>query len=413
MPTVELSMIVKNGGSGLERCLRSVVPFVDRVTIGDTGSTDESRDIAREFGAEVIDIPWEQDFARARNRVLAQRKADWILIVDADEMLDPRSGANLREFIKNSTAFACRNTVWHYVDASTARIGPESARKNPVRLENSRPYGSYVPLNSVRLFRNHPEIFYENRVHETVEKRLAALQLPAASADIIVHHFGFVENPGERNKKNGLYHSLCEDKLKVTPNDPQVLIELGISELEHRKDPQTALAYFTRAREIDQQNPFAWLYCGVCHSRLDKPDEALTNLGWARKLGLSTGVLFQAMADAYFQKGRYVEANRVYSELELRGEASPTSEAKRGACEVHLGQNVIGLGRIQKAISSAPQSAELYDILAPAAMLSGQLALAVEAMQCRITLGNLTSFHNQMVELLAKACEQRSCPASA
>ena len=69
-------MIVKDGGSGLERCLRSVVPFVDRVIIGDTGSSDGSREVARRAGAEVIDIPWEQDFASARNRVLAERKCD-------------------------------------------------------------------------------------------------------------------------------------------------------------------------------------------------------------------------------------------------------------------------------------------------------------------------------------------------
>jgi hypothetical protein len=404
-------MIVKDGGSGLERCLRSVVPFVDRVIIGDTGSSDGSREVARRAGAEVIDIPWEQDFASARNRVLAERKCDWILIVDADEMLDPLSGANLRNFIKNSSAFACRNEVWHYVDPSTARIGPESARKNPVRLENSRPYASYVPLNSVRLFRNHPEIFYENCVHETVEKRLATLHLPPVWGDIIVHHFGFVENQGERDRKNDIYHDLCEAKLKASPDDSQVLIELGISELEHHKDPKAALTYFTRARDIDRQNAFAWLYCGVCLSRVGKQDEALANLAWAKKLGLSTGVLIQATADANFQKGFYAEADLTYKELELRGEASPTSEAKRGACEVHLGQNEVGLGRIQRAISSAPHSAELYDILAPAAMLSGQLALAVEAMQYRISLGNLTGFHSQMVELLAKACEQRPHPA--
>jgi len=410
MASVELSMIVKNGGSALEKCLQSVVPFVDRVIIGDTGSTDESRDVARGFGAEVINVPWEQDFSRARNRVLAERKCDWILIVDADEMLDHSSGVHLRKIIKNPSVFACRNMVWHYVDGSTGRIGPESARKNPVRLEDSRPYSSYVPLNSVRLFRNHPGIFYENSVHETVEKRLAALHLTAAWGDIVVHHFGFVVNQSERDAKNDIYHALCEAKLKKAPNDSQILLELGISELEHHKDPEAALAYFHRAREIDHLNAFPWLYCGVCLSRLHRPDEALSSLEWARHLGLSTGVLCQALGDATFQKGRYTEANRYYIEMELRGESSPTSEAKRGASEVYLGQHEAGLRRIRQAISEAPQSAELYDILAPAAMLSGQLPLAIEAMQCRVSLGNLTGFHEQMLDVLTQACERRPHP---
>jgi len=142
------------------------------------------------------------------------------------------------------------------------------------------------------------------------------------------------------------------------------------------------------------------LYSGVCLSRLDKADEALVNLERAKQLGLNSGVLLQAAGDAYFKKGDFAAANQAYAELERRGEASPLTEAKRGASEVHLGQVEAGLSRIQQAISSAPQSGELYDILAPAALLAGRLSLAVEAMQARIPLGNLTAFHEQLVALL-------------
>ena len=49
-PTLELSMIVKNGAKGLARCLESVAGLVDRITIGDTGSSDETSEIAARTG---------------------------------------------------------------------------------------------------------------------------------------------------------------------------------------------------------------------------------------------------------------------------------------------------------------------------------------------------------------------------
>src|SRR5579872_6940376 len=98
MPTLELQMIVKNGvAAGLARCLSSVAPFVDRIVIGDTGSTDATADVARQFGAELLTLPWEDDFARARNRLLDQSRCDWILILDADESLDPAGARTLRD----------------------------------------------------------------------------------------------------------------------------------------------------------------------------------------------------------------------------------------------------------------------------------------------------------------------------
>jgi hypothetical protein len=54
-PTLELSMIVSNGAAGLDRCLRSVAGIVDRIVIGDTGSSDETGAIARRRGAGRVE----------------------------------------------------------------------------------------------------------------------------------------------------------------------------------------------------------------------------------------------------------------------------------------------------------------------------------------------------------------------
>ena len=72
-------MIVKNAAADLPECLASVLGVVDEIVIADTGSTDDSLAIAEEVRAKTISIPWENDYAKARNFSLAQVTADWVL----------------------------------------------------------------------------------------------------------------------------------------------------------------------------------------------------------------------------------------------------------------------------------------------------------------------------------------------
>jgi glycosyltransferase involved in cell wall biosynthesis len=61
--------------------------MVDEMIIVDTGSTDTTRDIAEVFGAKVFDFEWNDDFAAARNHSLEKASGDWILVMDADEVI--------------------------------------------------------------------------------------------------------------------------------------------------------------------------------------------------------------------------------------------------------------------------------------------------------------------------------------
>ncbi len=412
-PTLELSMIVKDGAQVLARCLRSVEPLVDRIVVGDTGSADESAAIARSFGAEVIAVPWEDDFSRARNCVLWHRKCDWILVLDADEMLDASGGAQIRQLIEAQQLFAYHNPRWNYMRDASARLGFQAARPNPIVLEESRSYPAYVPLPTTRLFRNHPGIFYEGCVHETVTRRLATLGLATARAEFIVHHFGHAEDAdAERQKKNNLYQALGEMKLQANANDAQAYIEIGLAELENARRPAVALSHFERACELSPQSAVAWLFAGACLVRLMKLPEALQRLDRAAKLGLRNAVFFQTLGDAHFHAGRYGEARDAYAQVAALGDASPLSEAKRGACEVYLGSAAEGIRRMQQAVADAPQFAELYDMLAASALLGGDIELAARTLEARRRLGHLTEFHAQLAALLqAQMKEQRPSEA--
>ncbi|QHA00909.1 glycosyltransferase [Dehalobacter restrictus] len=87
MVTISLCMIVKNEEKTLGRCLESVRDIPDEMIIVDTGSTDQTKMIAARYQAKVYDFAWIDDFAAARNFSFAQATQDYILWLDADDVL--------------------------------------------------------------------------------------------------------------------------------------------------------------------------------------------------------------------------------------------------------------------------------------------------------------------------------------
>ena len=82
-------LIVKNEAAHLPRCLASVRELVDEMVVVDTGSTDETPAIATAYGARVLAFAWRDDFSAARNFGLGQARGEWLLVLDADEALEP------------------------------------------------------------------------------------------------------------------------------------------------------------------------------------------------------------------------------------------------------------------------------------------------------------------------------------
>ena len=83
-PTISLCIIARDEAETIEHCLNSAKPFVDEMILTDTGSKDKTAAIARMCGAKVVQIPWEQNFAKARNASIEYAAGDWILILDAE-----------------------------------------------------------------------------------------------------------------------------------------------------------------------------------------------------------------------------------------------------------------------------------------------------------------------------------------
>ena len=87
MSTISLCMIVKNEAAVLARCLDSVADLVDEIVIVDTGSTDQTREIAARYTSRIYTFPWIDDFAAARNAAFDYAVMDYCMWLDADDVL--------------------------------------------------------------------------------------------------------------------------------------------------------------------------------------------------------------------------------------------------------------------------------------------------------------------------------------
>lgn len=99
-PVLVAAMIVRDEADHIRECLASLDGIVDRVEIADTGSVDDTVEIAREAGANVVEIGWRNDFAWARNQILERcTDASYMLWIDADERLVCQDRHHLRRLL--------------------------------------------------------------------------------------------------------------------------------------------------------------------------------------------------------------------------------------------------------------------------------------------------------------------------
>jgi len=98
---LSVCLIVKNEERWLADCLKNIKPVTDEIILVDTGSSDQSCTIAKQYGAKIFHFEWQDDFAAARNFSLEQAAGNWILILDADEGISSREFSELQKLIKN------------------------------------------------------------------------------------------------------------------------------------------------------------------------------------------------------------------------------------------------------------------------------------------------------------------------
>lgn len=363
MPTLALSMIVRDAAATLGACLDSVRDIADEIVIADTGSVDSTAAIARERGARIVETPWENDFAAARNRALAEVHADWVLVLDADEILDQGAAAAIPTLLADSAVGGYQVSIRNYVLSLEHRIWDRPAKPNDSLLPAAKAYPAYVDHENVRLFRRDSRVFFVGRVHESVGPRIEELGLPLGRATFLIHHFGLAADDGTRERKNRFYRELGKLKVNEMPRNPQAHLELGLVELDNFGNLDEALACFRRSCELNPRLGVAWFFAGVANLRLGRHREALRCLRQAQERGHATPLVAEAIGDAHYNLADFSKSVRAYQKALKLSPDSPLLESKLGLATVRAGLVEEGLGMIRHATQQRPDLAELHDRL--------------------------------------------------
>lgn len=191
MITISLCMIVKNEENVLERCLNSAKDLVDEIIIADTGSTDRTKEIAGRFTKKVYDFPWIDDFSAARNFAYDKATKEYILWLDADDIILPEDAVKFKHL---------KETLSHDIDVVMMlyNIGFDS--------QGNVTFSYYRE----RLSKNLPQFRWRDPVHEYLQ-----ISGNIINSDICVTHSKQNKAPSSRNLQ--IYENLLAKGTKLSP----------------------------------------------------------------------------------------------------------------------------------------------------------------------------------------------------
>lgn len=258
-------MIVKNEQANLPRCLDSLKGLLGsiqyEVIIVDTGSTDNTVEIARKYTSRVYSHLWTGDFAEMRNRSISYAQGEWILVLDADEELTEVSG--LIKFLKSSK----RDKY------NAASISFKNVKK---KLGSNGGYQDFSRIPLIRLFKNDGDFRYENPIHEQPRFKLPVLFLTKT----LVTHYGYDATDKElmdyKFKRNV---DILRKELEKDPENVYYIFQMSQSYSMYGKKEQ-ALIEAERAYRIyksqglpNKLSFFIYSQLALCYSNSQKFSE--------------------------------------------------------------------------------------------------------------------------------------------
>ena len=241
-------MIVRNEARCLARCLHSISAIVNEIIVVDTGSTDNTVEIAKNFNAKVSHLDWINDFSAARNFALKQTAGDWVLVLDADEFAGEALRDEISRFIRGPRAIGRLKIVSDF-------------RRNGAVFRSQ----SFVS----RLFPR--GLYFEGRIHEQIVSTLPRINLRGE-----LWHDGYLEN-----QKSDRNVNLLLAELKQKPDSPYLLYQLA---LEYTALEQTEKAFQCLQKAfavMKPEDPFApnvvvdLLYVAMSLKKFDAGTDAI------------------------------------------------------------------------------------------------------------------------------------------
>lgn len=342
-PALSICIIGNNESATVATCIKSVNEIASQVVYVDTGSTDQSREIAFELGAEVYSIPWQHDFSSVRNYALDQAHGEWILVLDADEVLPEPSTIAVIKAIKSESSQA------YLVKVNTPLDRNPSAQ-------------SWQTSGSVRLFRRDRLRYQGVLAEELISAGNYTGLEPEPISDLEIVHLHFQSPLKQIADKRKAWEKTISQKWKSDCARKDFL--LGI-EAFYAQETQNATEYFKRYFERGLKNEnSAFYYYTLSLINSGEYEQAIKIAEEAQKAFPDYTDLFYLKGIAYGLNGQIKEAELMLLECLQMGEAawwkylcSPGTGHYKAL--LSLGTIYVRQGRLQEAISIFLQAAKI------------------------------------------------------
>jgi tetratricopeptide (TPR) repeat protein len=376
---LSLCTIAKNEATSLPNCLKSVRNVVDEIIVLDTGSTDKTPEIAQEFGAKVYHFQWCNNFSSARNEALKYVQGDWVLVLDADEVLKPEIVPQLKQVIQQ----------------------PNLLVVNLVRQEIGAKQAPYSLVS--RLFRKHPEVYFSRPYHAMIDDSVSLLlqkepQWQIASlSDVAILHYGYEPGAIASRNKFQTAKTTMEGYLNQHPNDPYVCNKLGALYLEigEKSKGIELLQRGLSANSIDAGVLYELHYhLGIAYESLQQLNLAQSHYQTATQLD----ILPQLKLGAFINLGNVLKAR---NQLEAAQEAYAAAMIidpnfavgyyNLGMLLKHKGRFADAIALYQQAIKLNPNYADAYQNLGVVFLKVGNVAESLVAFQRAIELHEINN----------------------
>ena len=345
---ISLCMIVRDEREDLPRLLASVQGVVDEICILDTGSTDGSREIATGAGARVEHFTWCDDFSAARNQSLAMASGDWVLVLDADEMIeDPMARTKLERF---------------------AAAHPEHAGQ--VTIVDRQEQGELRSRVS-RFFPRRPDLTYVGRFHE--QPHFGATPAPAGGIGLEVVHFGYRADAIEGKDKVARNRRFLEQLTREEPTDAYFHYQLGRTHMV-ATDYEQALESFTCALDnVEVEAPYLALLSELtceCLRQLGRSAEGLSLIqqlapAWPDRADTRylEGLLAMDTGDLELAEGRFQQCLRLADAGGVGGSSAEAARTWGPAYHLAVMRECLGMPEeareyYQKALAFRPDHGE-------------------------------------------------------
>ena len=365
-PALTICIIGNNEAATLATCIKSVNEIASQVVYVDTGSTDKSGEIAFELGAEVYFIPWEYDFSAIRNYALDKAQGEWILVLDADEVLPETS-------------------VMAVIRAVKSESSPAYLVKVNTPLDQNQSAQNWQLSGSVRLYRNKMLRYQGVLAEELLFKGSDAIFEPELISDLEIVHLHFQSSLEHVSEKRKIWE---ETILRKWSEDTPVKYFLLGKEAFYAQETPKAAEYFSRYFEAGFSNDSAaFYYYTLSLINIGQYKQAIKIAEEGQKTFPDYTDLFYLTGIAYGLNGQVKEAEGMMLECLKMGEAawwrylcSPGTGHYKAL--LSLGPIYVRQGRLHEAVNvflqaaKIPQSSE--QAIAHLAALQGGMTIPID-----------------------------------